>query len=114
MSALLEVADQVDKAAWKCQADAGIDLIGIDGTLYDQILDWTFYLGLAPPRFQVCAISLCGSFLLFGLGVVLFCVATVTAVCGMCVVIAVVHLALVGPFVPKALSPGLCPIVVRT
>ena len=32
---------------------AGIDRIGLDGTLYDQILDFIFYLGLAPKRFQV-------------------------------------------------------------
>eukprot|EP00884_Botryococcus_braunii_P016286 jgi/Botrbrau1/3340/Bobra.0048s0035.1 len=52
LSSLLFVADQVDKAAWKLQADAGIGLVGLDGTLYDQVLDWTFYLGLAPPRFK--------------------------------------------------------------
>jgi len=32
---------------------AGIDRIGLDGTLYDQVLDFIFYLGLAPERFQV-------------------------------------------------------------
>jgi hypothetical protein len=32
---------------------AGIDRIGLDGTLYDQVLDFIFYLGLAPKRFQV-------------------------------------------------------------
>jgi hypothetical protein len=30
-----------------------VELIGLDGTLYDQVLDTIFYLGLAPPRFQV-------------------------------------------------------------
>lgn len=30
-----------------------MELIGLDGTLYDQVLDTIFYLGLAPPRFQV-------------------------------------------------------------
>ena len=34
-------------------ACAGVELIGLDGTLYDQVLDTIFYLGLAPPRFQV-------------------------------------------------------------
>lgn len=32
---------------------AGIDLVGLDGTLYDQILDWIVYLGLEPERFKV-------------------------------------------------------------
>ena len=27
--------------------------MGLDGTLYDQVLDFIFYLGLAPPRFSV-------------------------------------------------------------
>lgn len=54
LSDLLAVADQVDKAAWKLQADAGIDFVGLDGTLYDQVLDWIFSLGLAPPRFKAC------------------------------------------------------------
>lgn len=30
-----------------------MELVGLDGTLYDQVLDTIFYLGLAPPRFQV-------------------------------------------------------------
>lgn len=33
--------------------DAGVALVGLDGTLYDQVLDFIFYLGLAPPRFSV-------------------------------------------------------------
>ena len=32
---------------------AGIARVGLDGTLYDQVLDFIFYLGLAPKRFQV-------------------------------------------------------------
>lgn len=32
---------------------AGIDRVGLDGTLYDQILDFIFYLGLEPQRFKV-------------------------------------------------------------
>ena len=31
---------------------AGIKLVGLDGTLYDQTLDFLFYLGLVPERFQ--------------------------------------------------------------
>ena len=27
--------------------------MGLDGTLYDQVLDWIFALGLAPARFSV-------------------------------------------------------------
>ena len=34
-------------------ADPGVDLVGLDGTLYDQVLDWLFYLGLQPARFKV-------------------------------------------------------------
>ena len=49
---LLKVAADVEAAAWKLQADAGVALVGLDGTLYDQVLDWTFYLGLAPARFS--------------------------------------------------------------
>lgn len=50
--ALLETAKMVEAAAWKVQADAGIDLIALDGTLYDQMLDHITYLGLMPKRFQ--------------------------------------------------------------
>ena len=31
---------------------AGIAKVGLDGTLYDQVLDWSFALGLAPSRFS--------------------------------------------------------------
>lgn len=31
---------------------AGISKVGLDGTLYDQVLDWIFALGLAPARFS--------------------------------------------------------------
>lgn len=33
---LLAVAAKVDSDAWKLQRDAGIDLVALDGTLYDQ------------------------------------------------------------------------------
>jgi hypothetical protein len=34
------------------KADAGIDLVALDGTLYDQMLDTTTFLGLVPKRFE--------------------------------------------------------------
>lgn len=52
---LLAAAADVEAAAWRAQAEAGIDLIGLDGTLYDQVLDATFQLGLIPERFKVGA-----------------------------------------------------------
>ena len=30
----------------------GISKVALDGTLYDQVLDWVFALGLAPARFS--------------------------------------------------------------
>jgi len=50
--ALMAVAKQVEESAWKAQADAGVDLVALDGTCYDQMLDHCTYLGLLPPRFQ--------------------------------------------------------------
>jgi 5-methyltetrahydropteroyltriglutamate--homocysteine methyltransferase len=51
--ALLAAARAVEEGAWRAQAAAGIDLIALDGTLYDHVLDFCVtYLGLAPPRFQ--------------------------------------------------------------
>ena len=41
-----------------CCSCAGVDLVGLDGTLYDQMLDWVVYLGLEPARFKVC-LTLC-------------------------------------------------------
>lgn len=49
---LLSVSNEVQRKAWAVQKDAGVSLIGLDGTLYDQMLDWTYYLGVTPPRFQ--------------------------------------------------------------
>ena len=52
--ALLATAREVDEAAWKTQADAGIELVALDGTLYDQVADFAFmYLGLVPQRHKV-------------------------------------------------------------
>ncbi|KAK9829533.1 hypothetical protein WJX72_006351 [[Myrmecia] bisecta] len=49
---LLAVSAKVEQDAWQLQHKAGVKLIGLDGTLYDQVLDWVFFLGLAPARFQ--------------------------------------------------------------
>lgn len=49
---LNDAAKQIQRQAWTAQKDAGVSLVGLDGTLYDQVLDWIFFLGLAPPRFQ--------------------------------------------------------------
>lgn len=50
---LLSVAHLVETEAWQAQADAGVDRIGLDSTLYDTVLDFTCtYLGLVPPRFK--------------------------------------------------------------
>jgi hypothetical protein len=49
---LKAAAAAVEDAAWRAQAAAGVDLIGLDGTLYDHVADaWALGLGLAPPRF---------------------------------------------------------------
>jgi 5-methyltetrahydropteroyltriglutamate--homocysteine methyltransferase len=49
---LLDVAAQVEKANLLAQVDAGIERIGVGSfSLYDQVLDWTFRLGLIPARF---------------------------------------------------------------
>lgn len=50
---LLAVRDEAEVEAWQAQQKAGINRIGLDGTLYDQILDIIYTLGLAPSRFQV-------------------------------------------------------------
>lgn len=77
----MKVNDQTEKDAWQLQSKAGkkpsvqaglmlvrclfsyvhmrdplgslvgISKVGLDGTLYDQVLDWIFALGLAPARF---------------------------------------------------------------
>lgn len=49
---LLSVAKETNTAAWRAQKDAGVDLVGLDGTLYDQVLDMIATLGLAPERFK--------------------------------------------------------------
>lgn len=34
---LVKTAAEVEDAAWKLQKDAGIALVGLDGTMYDQV-----------------------------------------------------------------------------
>ena len=53
--ALLAAAHAVEADAWRCQQAAGIDRVGLDSTLYDQVLDMVCCLGLVPERFQVRA-----------------------------------------------------------
>lgn len=50
---LRTVAEQTERVAWLSQKDAGLDLVALDSTYYDQILDFITYLGLIPKRFQV-------------------------------------------------------------
>lgn len=49
---LIATSHAVEAEAWATQAQAGIDLIALDGTYYDQILDTISYLGLIPERFN--------------------------------------------------------------
>eukprot|EP00892_Ulva_mutabilis_P010097 jgi/Ulvmu1/745/UM010_0118.1 len=48
----VKIANDVQDSAWKMQKAAGVALVGLDGTHYDQVLDTSLALGLAPPRFQ--------------------------------------------------------------
>ncbi|KAG6622676.1 5-methyltetrahydropteroyltriglutamate-homocysteine S-methyltransferase [Phytophthora cinnamomi] len=49
---LFQVAHAVEEANWRKQLDAGVGRVGVGlFSLYDHVLDWTFYLGLAPERF---------------------------------------------------------------
>lgn len=49
---LIHVSETTQAQDWQLQADAGITRVGVDGTLYDQVLDTTYLLGLAPARFK--------------------------------------------------------------
>ena len=52
-TALVKVANSVENAAWKLQADAGIDSISVgDHYFYDAVLAWSNWLGVVPARFQ--------------------------------------------------------------
>ncbi|RMX62112.1 hypothetical protein DD238_005197 [Peronospora effusa] len=49
---LYQVAHAVEEANWHKQVDAGVNRVGVGlFSLYDHVLDWTYYLGLAPERF---------------------------------------------------------------
>lgn len=50
---LLTISRSVEELAWSTQAEAGVDLVALDGTLYDHVLDAIFCLGLLPDRFNV-------------------------------------------------------------
>jgi 5-methyltetrahydropteroyltriglutamate--homocysteine methyltransferase len=51
---LISNSDEIELSAWTEQAAAGVDLVALDGTLYDQVLDFAvMYLGLVPERFKV-------------------------------------------------------------
>ncbi|MEW5304274.1 MAG: hypothetical protein WDW36_006896 [Sanguina aurantia] len=49
---LISVSEATQLAAWTEQQSAGIASIGLDGTMYDQMLDTTTWLGVIPARFQ--------------------------------------------------------------
>lgn len=50
---MLVLANQVQVDSWKEQANAGVDLIALDGTMYDHVLDFAVtYLGIVPERFK--------------------------------------------------------------
>jgi Cobalamin-independent synthase, N-terminal domain len=49
---LVATSHAIEAQAWTSQLEAGIDLIALDGTYYDQILDTISYLGLIPERFN--------------------------------------------------------------
>ncbi|KAI9907838.1 hypothetical protein PsorP6_016594 [Peronosclerospora sorghi] len=49
---LYQVAHAVEEANWRKQVDAGVNRVGVGlFSLYDHVLDWTYYLGFAPERF---------------------------------------------------------------
>lgn len=49
---LYKVAHAVEEANWNKQLASGVNRVAVGMfSLYDHVLDWTFYLGLAPERF---------------------------------------------------------------
>lgn len=55
-SELYAVAHAVEEANWRKQLDAGVSRVAVGlFSLYDHVLDWTFYLGAAPERFAAVA-----------------------------------------------------------
>lgn len=56
---LFAVAHAVEEANWNKQLASGVDRVAVGlFSLYDHVLDWTFYLGLAPARFAKVAAGL--------------------------------------------------------
>lgn len=53
LAELVAVSEAVENEAWSSQKAAGIDLIALDGTAYDHVLDTTVWLGVSPARFKV-------------------------------------------------------------
>ncbi|KAK9846062.1 hypothetical protein WJX84_008883 [Apatococcus fuscideae] len=51
LESLQKTFSDLQVEAWQLQKSAGIQLIGLDGTMYDQILDWVHTMGIIPPRF---------------------------------------------------------------
>ncbi|DBA03727.1 TPA: hypothetical protein N0F65_004144 [Lagenidium giganteum] len=50
---LYAVAHAVERQNWQEQLKRGVNRVAVGMfSLYDHVLDWTFYLGLAPERFQ--------------------------------------------------------------
>lgn len=49
---LYKVAHAVEEANWRKQVDSGVSRVAVGlFSLYDHVLDWTYYLGAAPERF---------------------------------------------------------------
>jgi 5-methyltetrahydropteroyltriglutamate--homocysteine methyltransferase len=53
---LFKVAHAVEEANWRKQVDSGVNRVAVGlFSLYDHVLDWTYYLGAAPERFASVA-----------------------------------------------------------
>jgi hypothetical protein len=79
---LLDVAAQVEKANLLAQVDAGIERIGVGSfSLYDQVLDWAFRLGLIPSRFANSGKVRTHAPFLCGVNIRMVCVCNVECVC---------------------------------
>lgn len=56
---LYDVAHTVEAANWQAQLHRGVDSVPVGMfSLYDHVLDWTYYLGCAPERFQHLQVGL--------------------------------------------------------
>jgi 5-methyltetrahydropteroyltriglutamate--homocysteine methyltransferase len=79
---LLDVAAQVEKANLLAQVDAGIERIGVGSfSLYDQVLDWAFRLGLIPSRFANSGKVRTHAPFLCGVSIRMVCACNVECVC---------------------------------